>query len=177
MSFCQFFEPAVGGSFRPFRQGRRAGQLPLFSGPSAKGGVPGGRSRLAALDPTVHCRSRSPLLRCRGWHGLRPSHHLRPPLLLHPRPFAAVCQGGTGDPRLPSHTKSTASQAPPSPGWHIASYRPGTPCHPSPLPPPEPASLATSPLPSTKKPYLVDEMPFCLRHPQKRLFWWMNRHY
>ena len=73
MSFCQFFEPAVGGSFRPFRQGRRAGQLPLFSAPSAKGGVPGGRSRLAALDPTVHCRSRSPLLRCRGWHGLRPS--------------------------------------------------------------------------------------------------------
>ena len=101
MSFCQFFEPAVGGSFQPFRRGRRAGQLPLFSGPSAKGGVLGGRSRLAALDPTVHCRSRSPLLRCRGWHGLRPSHHLRPPLLLHPRPFAAVCQGGTGDPRLP----------------------------------------------------------------------------
>ena len=156
MSFCQFFEPAVGGSFQPFRRGRRAGQRPLFSGPSAKGGVLGGRSRLAALDPTVHCRSRSPLLRCRGWHGLRPSHRSPPPAL---------------------HTKSTASQAPPSPGWHVASCRPGTPCHPSPLPPPEPASLATSPLPSTKKPYLVDEMPFCLRHPQKRLFWWMNRHY
>ena len=33
----------------------------------------------------VHCRSRSPLLRCRGWHGLRPSRHFRPPSLLrHP---------------------------------------------------------------------------------------------
>ena len=33
----------------------------------------------------VLCRSRSPLLRCRGWHGLRPSRHFRPQSLLrHP---------------------------------------------------------------------------------------------
>ncbi len=51
MSFCQFFEPAVGGSFQPFRRGRRAGQRPLFSGPSAKGGVPGGRSRSLRSTP------------------------------------------------------------------------------------------------------------------------------
>ena len=33
--------------------------------------------------------------------------------------------------------------------------------------------LITPPLPSTKTPHLVDELPFCLRHPPKRLFWWM----
>ena len=33
----------------------------------------------------VLCRSRSSLLRCRGWHGFRPSRHFRPPSLLrHP---------------------------------------------------------------------------------------------
>jgi hypothetical protein len=39
-----------------------------------------------------------------------------------------------------------------------------------------PLSLA-SPLPSTNTSHLVDEMPFCLRRPQKRLFRWMNRHF
>ncbi|MBQ2331683.1 MAG: hypothetical protein II383_04675, partial [Bacteroidales bacterium] len=58
MSFCQFFEPAVGGSFQPFRRGRRAGQRPLFSGPSAKGGVPGGTG-----DPRLPCTQSPPLRR------------------------------------------------------------------------------------------------------------------
>ena len=208
MSFCQFFEPAVGGSFQPFRRGRRAGQLPLFSAPSAKGGVPGNCPSFPALLPRAVCRATAPLFRpfCQGRRAGRPepSRCARPhrslpftvppltmprvaraPAIPPPPPAASsapssLCRRVPGRHRRPPpalHTKSTASQAPPSPGWHVASYRPGTPCHPSPLPPPEPASLATSPLPSTKKPYLVDEMPFCLRHPQKRLFWWMNRHY
>jgi len=37
---------------------------------------------------------------------------------------------GTGNPRLPSHTRTNASQAPPSRGWHVASCRTGTPSGP-----------------------------------------------
>ncbi len=33
---------------------------------------------------------------------------------------------------------------------------------------------ALLPSPSTKTPYLVDERPFCHRHPRKRLIWWTN---
>ena len=33
--------------------------------------------------------------------------------------------------------------------------------------------LTTPPLPSTKTPHLVDELPFRLRHPPKQLFLWM----
>ena len=33
---------------------------------------------------------------------------------------------------------------------------------------------ALSPSPSTKTAFLVDEPPFCLRHPPKRRFWWMG---
>ena len=32
-----------------------------------------------------------------------------------------------------------------------------------------------TPLPSTKTPFLVDELFFAFRHPPKRLFWWMSR--
>ena len=96
MSFCQFFEPAVGGSFQPFRRGRRAGQRPLFSGPSAKGGVPGNCPSFSALLPRAACRAA-------GAVSLRST----PPFTaVHGPPsydadFAAVCQGGTGALRLP----------------------------------------------------------------------------
>ena len=33
-------------------------------------------------------------------------------------------RGGTGDPRLPFRHMAAPSQAPPSRGWHVASYRP-----------------------------------------------------
>ena len=62
----------------------------------------------------VLCRSRSPLLRCRGWHGFRPSRHFRPPSLLrHPgshHSALAIHQnapfGGRTAPLSPPSTKT-----------------------------------------------------------------------
>ena len=85
MSFCQFFEPAVGGSFQPFRRGRRAGQLPLFSGPSAKGGVPGNCPSFPALLPRAACRAA-------GAVSLRST----PPFTAVHGPPSYDAEGGTG---------------------------------------------------------------------------------
>jgi len=38
--------------------------------------------------------------------------------------FTSRAWGGTGDPRLPFRHMAAPSQAPPSRGWHVASYRP-----------------------------------------------------
>jgi len=74
-------------------------------------------------------------------------------------PLPSACPGGTGDPLLPCRTRPLLRRHPLAGGG----------MSPHAVPP------RLTPLPSTKTPFLVDEWPFCLCHPPKRLFWWMNR--
>ena len=72
----------------------------------------------------------------------------------HPSELPLSVPDGTGNPRLPSHTRPNASQAPPSRGWHVASCRPGPHCRPQRAVPQRaaPARIAVPSVPSLSVP-------------------------